>query len=518
MSEREDETKGIDYEGMPDEPEEANNVDELAIVMIDAAGHVFDKVKDRIISPSGLMVDIDPDDHDLINDINDDIKEGFKTAIKIVNNKLFFLRNEGGKGLVGYYNRKKGLGLELKTQAGKEFLFANANFKVLTQIKVRPRAGVEHVYKSMAQMWFDSPERKQYEGLVLDPDDENMVINGHLNLWKGYSVEPRLGEWGMMKEHIRIVLADGDQESYEYILKWIAWAIQNPGQLAETAICFVGEPGTGKTSVGRWLLQIFGTHGIRPTSSRQVTGTFNFQLRDKVFLLMDEAINPESRAAANVMKGLITDKTLAYEAKGRDPIIADNMLKTMIISNHEHFIDVEEGDRRFAVFRVSAEYKQNDEYFKKLYAESGQGGVEAMLHDLLEMDLGAWHPRDNIPQTDEREKQKIHSFGGVDEFIYDLLVDGELPFSVEDAPVNWASTRALVELAAQKYKIVINAMDLHHNLGKFGVEKDPFNKVRGWKFPELGVVRRAWAKAGRPNEWKQKDFGETWDIDSRQLF
>ena len=43
-----------------------------------------------------------------------------------------------------------------------------------------------------------------------------------LNMWRGFSVEARQGDWHLMQAHIRDVLADGDPEAERYILDWAA--------------------------------------------------------------------------------------------------------------------------------------------------------------------------------------------------------------------------------------------------------------------------------------------------------
>ena len=51
-----------------------------------------------------------------------------------------------------------------------------------------------------------------------------------------------------MKHHIAEVLAAGDPASLEYIMKWSAWTVQNPGERAEAALVFRGGKGSGKGS------------------------------------------------------------------------------------------------------------------------------------------------------------------------------------------------------------------------------------------------------------------------------
>jgi Family of unknown function (DUF5906) len=41
--------------------------------------------------------------------------------------------------------------------------------------------------------WLHHPERRQYDGIIFKPAGEP-IINGKLNLWRGWGVTPRRGE------------------------------------------------------------------------------------------------------------------------------------------------------------------------------------------------------------------------------------------------------------------------------------------------------------------------------------
>jgi hypothetical protein len=55
---------------------------------------------------------------------------------------------------------------------------------------------------------------------------------------------------------VREVLAAGDQGCADYILRWAAWALQNPAEPAEAALVFKGGQGTGKSTFGRAMTRL----------------------------------------------------------------------------------------------------------------------------------------------------------------------------------------------------------------------------------------------------------------------
>src|SRR3954468_24571717 len=87
--------------------------------------------------------------------------------------------------------------------------------------------------------------------------------------------------------------------------------------------------------------------------------------------------------------------------------------------------DFANGVRRFVVFDVAEHRKQDPAWFDPLYAELENGGLEAMFHDLLELDLDGWHPR-TIVRTEALRQQQLRSLPPEDEWWVELLETGML--------------------------------------------------------------------------------------------
>ena len=169
--------------------------------------------------------------------------------------------------------------------------------------------------------WWTSHERRRtYKGLIFRPDVHDAVVNGRLNLWRGWGVEPQPGDWSLMRQHIREVLAAGDDEADAYIMNWFAWAVQHPAEPAEVALVLKGGKGTGKGTLGNGLVRIFGQHATHISSVRHLVGNFNAHLRDACLLFADEAYWPGDKAAEGTLKRLITEPTLFIEPKVVDGV------------------------------------------------------------------------------------------------------------------------------------------------------------------------------------------------------
>jgi hypothetical protein len=242
------------------------------------------------------------------------------------------------------------------------------------------------------------PAAERYDGLVYLPH-EGPRVDGAMNLWRGFGVRPQQGSWDRMQEHIHEVLASGDDNQATYIVKWSAWAVQNPGLAAEVAMVFREREGAGKGVFVQSLLKIFGMHGLHISGRKHLVGNFNKHLMYCSLLYGDEVFWGGDIKEVGELKRLITEPTLTIEPKAVDTFQMPNCLHIILASNEDWVIPASQDARRFAVMDVSPKRIGDRTYFKKLWADVGGSGTAAMLHDLLSMDLQGWHPREGIPQT-----------------------------------------------------------------------------------------------------------------------
>src|SRR5262249_33263689 len=139
--------------------------------------------------------------------------------------------------------------------------------------------------------WLYNRERRQYGGLVFRPG-QSSIVGDKLNLWRGWAINPQRGSWRRLRRHIYEVLANKDKKTFKYIIKWVAWALQNPDKQAEVALVFHGGRGTGRGMFGRMLVDIFGQHGWHIASREHFVGRFNAHLMYCAMLFVDEAYWP----------------------------------------------------------------------------------------------------------------------------------------------------------------------------------------------------------------------------------
>lgn len=278
------------------------------------------------------------------------------------------------------------------------------------------------IYTPLGSAWLTHPQRRQYDGIIMSPGGD---VAGQYNLWQGFAVKPIRGNWPLMHNHIKEVICDNDDKSYHFLMGWMARMIQLPGVMGEVAIVLQGGRGTGKGFLGNSLSSLMGQHSCHVTNSKHITGNFNAHLEDCIFLFADESFWAGDKQAENVLKGLITEPTIPIERKGFDLKTVPNMLHILMASNNEWVVPAGVDERRYCVIKVSDRYVQNFEYFGALANEINNGGLEAMLFDLQQMDIKNFEVR-KVPNTVGLLEQKIQSLDTVMSWWLQKLQDGTL--------------------------------------------------------------------------------------------
>ena len=300
-----------------------------------------------------------------------------------------------------------------------EFCLAHENQHVTI---ADPKGGTKRT--RIAAWWLTHPKRREYPGGM------GMHCNGDApagtyNLWRGFGVEAAPGDVTPMLDHIRI-LSGGVAAVVAYVLGWLAFCVQHPGRRPEVALIFLGDEGTGKGTLFRLMVKMFGAHGLHITQNSHLVGHFNPHLRWALFVFVDEGYWAGDKAAEGVLKGLITEPTIAIEQKGRDVFSVPNRIALGMATNHAHAVPASANARRYFVVSVPNTVVRDFGYFAKLNAWIDNGGAEAWLHYLQHHDLSGFNVR-AVPSTTALDQQKIESLGPLDRWILEALDQGVSP-------------------------------------------------------------------------------------------
>ena len=344
---------------------------------------------------------------------------------------------------------------------------------------------VKTTYQQVAPLWLSSRERRTYDGVEFFPDPDNRPgSKNYFNLWRGFDVKPafdlpkkeRLLKYSVFHDHLRVNICNGDERVFEWMFGWLAHIVQRPRERLGIAIVLRGGEGWGKTIIGKVVGSLFGSHYFLVDDPRYLVGQFNAHMASCLLLQVDEGFWAGDKAAEGRLKGLITSDRQMIEAKGIDPIRLDNYVRLLFSSNEEWVVPVGLDGRRFVVLDVSPAQARNAVYFGELEKQMNEGGREALLADLLTMDLDALNLRDP-PKTRALLEQKTRSLDSVTAWWYERLQDGALT----RRRTGWAS-----EKGGEGYIAVDTLFDDYvHNAEKVGVRRKAEKTALGMRLTKL---------------------------------
>jgi hypothetical protein len=317
--------------------------------------------------------------------------------------------------------------IQIASTVGQDIFFMKP--QELHKMYGNVRVKVESDLVEVTRVWWRWSGRRQYlrRGVVFEPGGSLEAPDDMLNLWRGFGIEPKEGDWSLMKNHILNVVCSGKQADCDYLLKWMAYAVQRPNEPIGVAVAFRGAQGAGKGVLARTFGSIFGKHFAHIANGEQLTGRFNANLATSCAVFLDEALWAGDKKAEGVLKALITEPRLQLEAKFRDPIMVDNRLRIMVASNNDWLVPAGIGDRRWFVLDVANTFAgtTHSDYWAKLYTEVEKGGAAAMFHDLLAMDLNGFDVR-AVPHTAAKAQQQIQSLPATEAWLHYVLQEGEI--------------------------------------------------------------------------------------------
>lgn len=286
-------------------------------------------------------------------------------------------------------------------------------------------------------------QRDTFLDTCFEPDPAKAAIaarRGQYNIWTGFAVQPRPGDWSKLRDHIRDQLCGGDKALFNWVMTWLASIFARPGAKVPSSVAVTGEQGTGKSKVFDWVRRGIGCAALKVSAGRHLTGNFNAHLDGKVFLTCEEGFWGGEKQAAGVLKDLITSETLQIEGKFANVVERPNYVNVVFISNNSWVIPTDGEDaRRFLVLHCLPTRKQDAKFFGAIDDQMEAGGLEAMVHELTNWQPEAvgltWTSLRNPPVTEGLRQQAGMGLHGPDARIVAILESGELSGRLPDGSV-----------------------------------------------------------------------------------
>jgi hypothetical protein len=375
-------------------------------------------------------------------------------------------------GSVRYLHRA----LDAKGRPEQRFLRAE-DMQALYAAVLVPQGKVDINAFNLWKRWHD---RKQYTGIGMFPPGMK-VPHGYLNLWVGFSVEPRKGDWSLFSRHLHEIVCGRNDKLFTWLMDWLGDLFQRPHEKPGSALVLKSAAkGTGKTMLNTFLKRILGVHASSVSKSEHVVGRFNGHLQYTLLLGVEEAFWAGNKAATGALKNLITEPEIKIELKGVDAFDVVNFTRLVFTSNESWAVPVGVDERRFLVLDVQNPDANRPEYFDPIFKQMDKGGLEAMLYELQHREITSNLRRP--PETRGLIDQRKHTLEGVERWLWTVAREGEFRSSESGKPIVLAQRDetavpcAVVIDAAKRacnqYEGRVVDVSLGSLLKKVGVDKD----------------------------------------------
>lgn len=182
-------------------------------------------------------------------------------------------------------------------------------------------------------------------------------------------------------------LCDFEPAIYSYILKWLAYPLQNPGAKMQTALIINGKPGTGATLFfDQVAATLYGPQGKWISANRFLVSNFNGWADDARLVVVE---GDYSQKLAAKLKSLITSDTVIVQRQDKPMALQTNRINLVLLTPGKDFLPVAADDRRFMI--VEAPPSRDALFYQAIKEEMDNGGVEAFRAQLLAIDLAGFN-------------------------------------------------------------------------------------------------------------------------------
>mgnify|MGYP003632838112 CR=1 FL=1 len=305
------------------------------------------------------------------------------------------------------------------------------------------KEGISHSEKICPfNKWLEWIDRKEVEKIEFDPrtNKENKSI---FNIWRGFEISKEVSEEFDDNEalpvltHIKHIWCKGNEESFNYVMCYLAHIIQKPH--IKTAVCLAlkSEQGAGKGIIIKLMEQIIGdTHFSQNSNAEHLFGDFNGLIEGKILINLDEAFWGGNKKLEGQIKNKITESKQSINKKNVNQYNISDFCNYIITTNNDWFAGVEEGDRRYFCLELDNKYagradKEKNEYYKPLL----EVRPEAFAKILYNWDITNFSPR-VFKKTELLQDQVERNWNSVKVWWGGVMMEGGLSYKEKFIPLN----------------------------------------------------------------------------------
>jgi len=250
---------------------------------------------------------------------------------------------------------------------------------------VKPES-LELVYGPAAAVWKKHPQRKVVRNADLVFSPSGKLEPGQVNMFEGLPIKPDGRKSCGRLVSLLYSLCGEDDGLFEWVSRWLAFPLQNPGAKMHTALIFHGRlEGTGKTLFFSAIREIYGRFST-VIGQHQLNSPYSAWMSNKLFALAEEVLTQqEKKLQKGYIKHLVSNDVLQIEEKFLPLREERNMCQFVFLSNEIQPMALDEFDRRYTVGYCDNILPKED--YVAIKAEIEQGGAAALYQWLLDVDL-----------------------------------------------------------------------------------------------------------------------------------
>lgn len=310
-------------------------------------------------------------------------------------------------------------------------MFINGNDKIILSSEVFRTTYASRFGKELLK-WFIHDTVNIYD-IIIDTH-EPFIRDDKINTFMGFKFNDEYKEYTksakkgckMMLDFIKNVWCDNNNDSYEYVLNWLANMIQGN---KNTTILYLKSfvEGIGKSTVTQFILyHVLGKKICIESNSDVLKSPYNEILSGKLMVVFEELESASDRdwqLMSTKLKRWSTSSEVVYSDKYLKSYTSNN-INNYIINTNVEAIKASEG-RRYYILDLSTQYKNNHEYFNKLYSTCFNDDVGRVFYQfMMERDITKFNPQ-NFIETKAKKMAQSERLHPLIKFIkFNYILDG----------------------------------------------------------------------------------------------
>jgi hypothetical protein len=191
-------------------------------------------------------------------------------------------------------------------------------------------------------------------------------------------------------------LCDFDEAQVQWVLRWIAYPLRNPGAKMNMALVVNGEEGTGKSLFFvRVVVALYQPGTAYAWGANKLQSPFNGWAAAARLAVLDGRF---SKINACRLKELVTAASLHVVRQGQPDQELPNLCNFIFLSTSSEFLPVIETDRRLCL--LEAPPRMQRETYAAIAHEIANGGIDAFRNFLMyDLDMDNFNERTRPPAT-----------------------------------------------------------------------------------------------------------------------